>query len=107
MNSEPIRIPAWAASLLALVILPALSSLLTGIDWRTVLLGVIAAVIPLLAVTETVRAFTDSPVTAARKDARRMAALDAIALSPVLTSKIGTTEDDYLDGCDIDFTAAT
>lgn len=63
MSTEPIRLPAWLASLLALVILPALASLLTGVDWRTVLIGVIAVVIPLLGYTESARARTDSPAT--------------------------------------------
>lgn len=65
MTTEPLRLPAWVASLLALVILPALAAWLTGVDWRTVLLGVIAAVIPLLGATEAVRALTDSPATRA------------------------------------------
>lgn len=63
MQNEPIRLPAWLASLLAVVVLPALSSLLLGADWRTVLVGVIAAVIPLIAYTESKRARTDSPAT--------------------------------------------
>lgn len=77
MHTEPIRLPAWIASLLALVILPALSELLTGVGWREVLVGVIAAVIPLLAAVETRRAFTDSPATIDAQRAQAEAELAA------------------------------
>lgn len=65
MQNEPIRLPAWVASLAALVILPALSAWLTGTDWRTVLIGVIAAIIPLLGGVEAARAFVTAPANAA------------------------------------------
>lgn len=63
MTSEPLRLPAWLASLLAVVALPALSALLETGDWREVLIGAVAAVIPLIALTESARARTDSPAT--------------------------------------------
>lgn len=85
MNNEPIRLPAWLASLLAIVILPALSSLLLGTDWRTVLVGVIAAVIPLIAYTESKRARTDSPATIQSR-------LEELAAVPL--------PEDERDGCD-------
>jgi uncharacterized membrane protein len=67
MTDEPIRLPAWAASLLAVGVLPFVVSVLTGLDWRPALAAAVAAVIPLLAGAETLRAFTDSPATRARR----------------------------------------
>lgn len=65
LRHEPIRLPAWIASLLAVAVLPALAAWLTGTDWRTVLVAAIGAVIPLLAVAEGARAFVTSPANRA------------------------------------------
>lgn len=92
MTTEPIRLPAWIGSLLALVILPALAASLTGVNWRTVLLGVIAALIPLLTGVEIKRGLTDSPLTAAQKAAAipTTVAPDAAATFTTRTGKVLT-----------------
>lgn len=65
MRTEPIRLPAWIASFLAVVVVPLLIALLTDVDWKVALAAALAAVVPLLAGAETARAFTDSPATKA------------------------------------------
>jgi hypothetical protein len=63
MLHEPLRLPAWLVSLLALVVIPLATDLLTGVEWRTALVAVLAAVLPLVGGVEMVRPFMDSPAT--------------------------------------------
>lgn len=67
MRTEAIRLPVWAATVLSVAVLPFVVDLLTGVDWRAAMAAAIAAVIPLLAGVEVLRAFTDSPATRARR----------------------------------------
>jgi len=69
MRTEPLRLPAAITSLILLVVLPSATALLQGDEWRTVLLVALAAVPVLLGGVEAARAFVDSPVTRAARDA--------------------------------------
>lgn len=66
MTREPIRIPAVVVSVLLVVVLPAVTALLEGDAWRTVLLAAIPAAAAILGGAEAARAFVDSPETRAR-----------------------------------------
>lgn len=87
MNTEPIRLPAWATALL-LLIGPPLAAILLGQDPRTVIAAAILALVAsggVVGYAESRRARTDSPATIARR-------LEALSLAPL--------PEDERDGCD-------
>ena len=69
MNTEPIRLPAWATALL-LLIGPPLAQILMGQDARTVIATAVLALVAsggVVGYAESRRARTDSPATIARR----------------------------------------
>lgn len=68
MNTEPIRLPAWATAVLAIVLPPVIALLLEQ-DWKVALatsLGGLLVGGGIVAKAESARAFTNSPATVER-----------------------------------------
>lgn len=61
MQSEPIRLPLWLASLLSAVVIPFAVALLTDVDLKQALATALLAVIPLLGAGEVARRTAWSP----------------------------------------------
>lgn len=55
LDLSPIRLPAWAVTLIVLVVAPLGTALLTNTDWKPVAVGAITALVPMLAVSEVSR----------------------------------------------------
>lgn len=83
MRTEPLRLPAWLVSAYVLVLAPLASDLLLGGDWRKGLAAALVAVGPILAGTEAVRSFVDSPATKAAKAA---AVAQVVATQPIVAA---------------------
>lgn len=78
MNTEPIRLPAWATSILLVIGAP-LAAILLGQDPRAVIASAILALVAsggVIGYAESRRARTDSPATIARR-------LEALSLAPL------------------------
>lgn len=87
MNTEPIRLPAWATAILLVVGAP-VAAILLGQDPRTVIASAILALVAsggVIGYAESRRARTDSPATIARR-------LEGLAQVPL--------PEDERNGCD-------
>lgn len=61
MQTEPIRLPLWVASILTAVVIPLAVALLTDVDWRQALATALLSLIPLLGAGEVARRTAWSP----------------------------------------------
>lgn len=67
MRTEPIRLPAWAATLLTVLAIPVATAYLTGISVKQALATALAALVPLLVAGEVSRRKVDAPATVRAK----------------------------------------
>lgn len=67
MQTEPIRLPAWIATLLVVVAIPVAVAFLTDLPVKPALAVALSALAPLIVASEVSRRRVDSPVTVARK----------------------------------------
>lgn len=84
MQSEPLRLPAWAVAVL-LVVGPPVAAVLLGAEWQeavaTAILGLVASG-GVIGATETARAFVDSPATRQAKEAPDASHVDEDQVAP-------------------------
>lgn len=55
LDLSPIRLPAWAVTLIVIVAAPLVTAFLTNTDWKPVAVGCISGLLPMLAVSEVAR----------------------------------------------------
>lgn len=67
MQTEPIRLPLWLASLLSAVVIPLAVALLSDVDVKAALATALGALIPLLGAGEVARRTAWSPASHERQ----------------------------------------